>query len=284
MNIGLVLASGELSIVEAAIVFIVFIYGPFWIYKQWSAHQVQKMLWDRIVNSWFFKHEFNDIAFTSSGKRYYSKYDIDPEKSIKIYDEEECDRSRSLRSQYEYYRREAIYLPHLFGDKDYCDGFIIGKYGPYKIVPKNMTRVHDYWFAALGKDAIRNHFQKLINDKSLSDAITSYFFFAMEKYNISNYDQAPVTFLLMKEAEECAGRLIYKEKNIVDKFKKVCNALTVIELTKLVTNSNPEEVIDKLKKEADYRGERLPFYVDAYQYVSELILKEGIIAGEAMDE
>lgn len=284
MNIGLVLASGELSIVEAAIVFIVFIYGPFWIYKQWTTHQVQKMLWDRIVNSWFFKHEFNDIAFTSSGKRYYSKYDIDPEKSIKIYDEEECDRSRSLRSQYENYQREAIYLPHLFGDKDYCDGFIIGKYGPYKIVPKNMTRVHDYWFAALGKDAIRDHFQKLINDKSLSDAITSYFFFAMEKYNISNYDQAPVTFLLMKEAEECAGRLIYKEKNIVDKFKKVCNALSVIKLTKLVTNSNPEEVIDKLKKEADYRGERLPFYVDAYQYVSELISKEGIIAGEAMDE
>ncbi len=281
MNVGLVLASGELSIVEAVIVVIVFFYGPFWIYKQWSAHQVQKMLWDRIVNSWFFKHESKDFVFEhSSYRHYYPKYDIDPEKSIKIYDEEECDRSRSLRSQYENYRREAIYLPHLFGDKDYCDGFIIGKYGPNIIKPWNMTGVHDYMFASLTKDAIWRHVEKLIGDNYLCGAISEYIDFAMERHHNVSYEKAPITFCLMKRAEKYANQLIYMDRSTVDEFKKVCKALTVVSLSKITEISDVEEFMGRLKKKVDIYGDDLHFYVESYQYISELISKEGIITAE----
>ncbi len=279
MNIGLVLASGELSIVEAAIIFIVFIYSPFWIYKQWSAHQVRKMLWDRIVNSWVFKHE-RPLDDYVNGKWFRQKYDIDPKKSIKIYDKEDCDRSRSLRDQYENYQREAIYLPRMFGDKDYCDGFIIGKYGPNILKPWNMNIVHDYMFAALKKDAIWRHIERLIGDDHLCGAISEYVDFAMEKYDIVNYEQAPITFCLMKKAEECARQLIYRNKYIVDEFRKVCNALTIIRFAKMAKVSDVEEFMDRMKKEVDIYGKNLHFYVEGYQYISELISKEGIIAGE----
>ena len=110
--------------------------------------------------------------------------------------------------------------------------------------PYYMNKVNDYCFASFRKDPLRKHFEKLIADESLRNAISNYIFFAQERYSIVDCKQAPITFHLMKMAEKYARQLIYMDKHTIDEFKKVCTALSIIQLGNIAELSDTDEFMD----------------------------------------
>lgn len=279
MNVGLgigdIILGNEPSMVEALLIVILVIWVPFWIYKAYTNRKIKEFVYDRIVNSWYFNQEIRNGY-------YRCKFDIDPSKSIKIYDKEECDRSRPLQNQYEYYKREAIYLPRPFVDEEYWDGIMIGKYGGRVLNPVGGMTKGDYWFATFNGVEINKHIWEVEMDSKIIDAVCWYIKAIKTVYKAREINKNSLFVKLLKEAERAAEKLIYGIKSDEEWFYKICFIIDVILVEKLYEEERVEEVVKKFTEINNELNGRIDFYYEACCYLKEYMEKtgEGIITAE----
>lgn len=272
MNVGLgigdIILGNESSMVEALLIGILVIWVPFWIYKAYMDHKITKLVWDRIVNSWYFNQEIRNGY-------YRCKFDIDPSKSIKIYDKEECDRSLSLRGQYDQYKRETIYLPRPFLDKEYWDGIMLGKYGGYVLRPNSVMTKGDYWFATFNGVETKDHIWEIDMDRNVITAAFWYVKAVKATYEIWKFNKNSFFAKLLKEAEMTAERLIYGEKYDEEWFYKICSTLDIMRFTDIYNEEEPEKVIKKIMDRYVKCGatDDVGFYPEVCGYIKEYIEK-----------